>query len=164
MNWELIIAIIALLLSIYNFLYNVISKWTRLDIDVQYYKPTKISDKNNLFLLTTFINNSDLPITINKVYLHIDEKKYLCSINKQHLGNVTQKSGNTIKSEMNYYSIPFPLQINNLDSERGVLVIATNDILHISNNMELEILTTRGIIKKKIKNLEEIEHFREMFL
>lgn len=164
MNWELVLSIIAILLSIYNFLYNVIMKWTRLDIDICYYEPIKMNNKNFLYLLVTFLNKSDLPITINKVYLHTNGKKYLCNINKECLGNVTKRSGNIIKSDIDYYSLSFPLQINNLDGEKGVIVIETKDDLQISNNMLLEILTTRGNIKKKITSLEKIEDFNKLFL
>lgn len=101
MNWELALSIIVILLSVYNFLYNVITKWTRLDIDVNYYEPTKINGKNFLYLLVTFINKSNLPITINKAYLHIDGKRYLCNINKQCIGNVLDISFPEFKSFFN---------------------------------------------------------------
>ncbi len=138
-NVTLLISLTSLALSLYNFVYNVICKKCKIKIII--HNHSYMFDTLRFYV--TIQNCSQLPISISSVCIN---KSYFCILEPSIVKVNTEHSGNTVISRNETKTIPFPINLNSLQSYSGYLDFSGIDNFN-KNNFSLSIFTNRKAIK-----------------
>ena len=144
-----IVSSIALVLSFYNFLYALFCKRCKVKIIVHNHY---FSDKTHQFFVT-IQNCSQLPISISSLQIN---RLYSCVLEPTLVKENIRRSGKEIISRVETKTIPFPINLNSLESRSGYLEFRNIENFDI-NNFSLSIFTNRRNIKNvKIINYDDL--------
>lgn len=135
----LLISLISLALSLYNFVYNLVCR--KCNVKIIVHNCSHIFDIHRFYV--TIQNCSQLPISISSICIN---KSYFCDLEPSLVKENTRRSGDTIVSRTETKTIPFPINLNSLQSYSGHL-----DFKGITNfdenNYTFTIFTNRKAIK-----------------
>ena len=85
--YSAIIASIALVLSIGQIVVNAINKKVKIDVSLENLQQHRISNRNELLILCTFVNKSDAPINITRIILKTKAQTEIdCALCKAWIG------------------------------------------------------------------------------
>lgn len=142
-NPAISISLVSLLLSIYNFMYNLVSQKCNIKIVIH----NHLQHENTHQFHVTIQNCSQLPISISSICIN---KFYFCVLEPTLVKEVTRRTGNIITSREETKTIPFPINLNSLQSYSGYLEFRNIDNFE-ENNFSFSVFTNRkAILKAKI--------------
>lgn len=130
----LMISLISLFLSLYNFIYSLVIRHKKIKVDILKYR--KIHLKGNIFYQFQFIitNKSQLPISINNI----------------SIGNTFCKFDPTRITDKEL-TTKFPISLSSLESNSGWLEFKSKNELDL-NSIKFNIYTSRGLCKRVLAN------------
>lgn len=136
----IVISTISLMLSIYNFVHGILSRKCKLKIIIHthYFN----NDKTHQFFVT-IQNCSQLPISISSIKIN---NLYPCILEPALVKENIRRSGNTVISRTETKTIPFPINLNSLESCSGYLEFRNVDHFDI-NDFHISFCTNRKFIK-----------------
>lgn len=139
-NIVVLISLISLALSLYNFFYSLICKKCKLKIILH----DHLSNSNNTHQFYVTIQNcSQLPISISSLCIN---KKYFCLLEPTLVKELTRRTGNTVISRVETKTIPFPINLSSLQSYSGYLEFRNVDNFD-KDNFSISVFTNRKAIK-----------------
>lgn len=143
-NWEPIIAISGLVLSIFNFF--ILNKNNRKSISIKelFYLVININGTYTYEFNLIIVNKSKQPISI--VDVSFENKGNVYSAKPDRTIVSTKKSNGTTIS---YYSSEFPINLAGLESTKELLQFKLKNKLD-TEILNLKIMTSRGIVNKKV--------------
>lgn len=109
-NISLVIAVIGFILSVYNFVHEKMQNRMKINIT---YKNHFIAehDHKSITISLAFENLVKNPISISRIYLCVDDKKYDFYWIPQFVLRATQQTNGQVIDEINVHSIPLPFTI-----------------------------------------------------
>lgn len=134
----LIISVISLILSIYNFLYLLITRCKKIEFQVLKYRYIPINGYKIYQFQIIITNKSQLPISIN----NISTKGIYCKFDPTR---ITDKVS----------TFSFPITLSSLESKSGWLEFKTQNEIDIQSD-RFNIYTSRGLVKDIIPITENI--------
>lgn len=171
-QWTLALSIIAIILSLINFIYLYCTNKKKLDINIRnyttsQYPPTK--DKENPFfymIYIDFINKSRLPIAITSVQIIDSENIYNINLSSERIAEKNRKQNNVIIERQTVDSAGFPINLNGLTAKGEILLMYGKK--EFSNEKSILIINTnRGKVKKKINIKQKVisnANFTEQYM
>lgn len=144
-NWEGIIAILGLILSLSNSIYILINNRKALEIKEIFYTKRKIKDKIYYEFNMIIINKSVLPISISDIKLQSDSNQYDVKLDKSKVSELKNTNGESTT----FYSSSFPINLNGLEASREMLIFSLDKELLTEVN-ELILMTSRGKVNIEI--------------
>lgn len=135
----ILISLISLMLSLYNFVYNFVCRKCKLQIIVHKH----LSHNNTHQFYITVQNQSQLPISISSICIN---NQYFCVLEPALIKETIRHTGNTVTSRTETKTIPFPINLNTLQSYSGYLEFRDIDTFD-ENNFSISIFTNRRAIK-----------------
>lgn len=154
-NIGIIISILALILSVFNFIYLITTNMKKLKLKVENYSYCNVDGKKFYFFNVMFSNNSRLPIAINEIDLLQNKKVYHFIKSKRLLLDGQTTRNKQIIRTKKVYSAKFPININGLCSEQYFIVMYGPDNID-NSNLKIILRTNRGKIKMKFKNFNNL--------
>ncbi len=143
----LIISIISLLISFYNFIYAYLNKKTKLRISINTHD---FHETTHQFFIT-IENRSQLPVSISNIKLN---KSYYCVLEPTCIRENIKYSGHDVISRNEIKTVSFPISLNPLESRSAYLEFRNVDNFDI-NHITFSLFTNRKYIKKvKITNFD----------
>lgn len=145
-NITLLLSILGTIGSASAWIYTIAKSRKRFKIEINGYRP----DPHGMLLHIQLINKSTLPLSINDIAIHSD-KEYSAGHIPQKVLEITNRTGDEIKSHKEYYSMPFPINLPSLCGTSGYLYFSSGEktFPQLSNDMTLIIRTNRGREVKK---------------
>lgn len=154
-NIGIIISILAFILSIFNFIYLIVTNKKNLKFNIENYSYGNVDGKKFYFFNVVFSNNSRQPISVNEIdLLHNNETYTFIKSKRLLLDGQTTRNKQIIRTK-EVYSAKFPINIPGLTSEQYFIVIYGPDKI---DNKKLKIIlkTNRGKIRRKFKKINSI--------
>ena len=145
---ELIISFIvsgvSLVLSVLNFVISAINRRRKINISILEYS---FSNGENQFLIS-FENCSQLPVSISRIFLHIDGEKYECALIPRTVRKITHYSNSTSETE-EIKTLPFPVYLGSLGCASGYVAFpkCPKGFENNETHVIFELYTNRGKIK-----------------
>lgn len=144
----ILISLISLALSLYNFLYTKLSQRRKLSIEFISYRIVKLKNVYFYQIKMSFTNISHLPISITNISMN---NNIFCAYGP-HLVKTEKISLISNESRIEETkTIQFPINLSQLEGKTGYLEFKTSEQFDIKDII-LNIYTNRG----KIKNLKPI--------
>lgn len=140
------IAIISLLLSVYNFVRSIFIQRCKVKVIVHEHFNKNATHQFHL----TFENCSQLPISISSICIN---KNNFCVLEPTLVREVTRRVGNEVIGRTETKTIPFPINLNPLQSYSGYVEFREMNNFD-KNNFSISIFTNR----KAIKNATVVTH------
>lgn len=108
-------------------------------------------DHTSIWLYCIFENKSQLPISINSLAVQIRNSFIYTSQIPQKVFEVTDRSGNTITSKREFYSIAFPISLPALSGTAGYVYfdIPGERLETLPTELFFQAGTNRGMVKKR---------------
>lgn len=150
-NLSIIISMLALMISIINIIYLVLTNKKKLQFEINNYSSGKVNNKNYYFFDVEIINKSRLPISVNEITIESNKQNYTFIKASRLLLKGETKKGKEVTDRYEIHSIKFPININGLCSEQEFIVMYGPN--EFNDNVKITLKTSRGKIKKKIKNM-----------
>lgn len=147
-NITFLIAVFGFLLSVYNFLRELLQN--RMSLHVTY-KNHHISshDKMGITLSLSIENKVKIPLSISRIFLNINNESLEFYWIPQFVFRATQSSKGNIYDEINIHTIPLPVQIEGYGIVGGFFFVKssrtiTNEEL-FSSKTSITIYSSKGI-------------------
>lgn len=150
--FSLVTSIVAIILSIINLVYLIITNNKKLDFNIRNYTYTKIStsDKSFFYLFNVeFINKSRQPISITNMKFIDGDKIYYIDLEQQRVADKSKTRGQEIIERRNLDSAEFPINLTSLTATRKILIMHGDDNFQ-NEEIKVVISTNRGKIYKKL--------------
>lgn len=154
-NFSSILSIIAICISILNFVYLYITNRKKLNFSISSYTVAKVNGKNFYMFNVEFINKSRLPISVNEITFIDSKNIYKIDKAPQLLAEKNTKRGNEVIKRKEINSAKFPINLLGLCSEQKFIVMHGPEDFKASN-IKVMITTNRGKVTKKIAIKERI--------
>lgn len=138
-HFTILISLTSLTLSLYNFIYNLVCRKCKVKIII--HNHSNMSNTHQFYV--TIQNCSQLPISISSICIN---KSYFCILEPSMIEEHIHRKGNNIVSRTETKTIPFPINLNSLQSYSGYLEFR-NVHNFDKNNFTLTIFTNRKVIK-----------------
>lgn len=152
-NPSIIISILALVLSLINFIYLIITNMKRVELIIDSFSKGKVDNKIYYFFNITITNKSRLPIAINEISIKTNQENFTFFKSPRLLCESQVTRGKEVIRRKEIYSAKFPLNINGLCSEQFFLMLyAPEEINNEENKMIVK--TSRGKTEINIKKLD----------
>lgn len=150
-NISLVIAVIGFSLSIYNFVHEKMQNRMKINIT---YKNHFIAehDHKSITISLAFENLVKNPISISRIYLCVDDKKYDFYWIPQFVLRATQQTNGQVIDEINVHSIPLPFTIEGYGVVGGFFFTKAPQSIYTleSANTSLLVYSNKGIKKYPI--------------
>lgn len=117
-NITLAIAILGLLGSIFSWVFNFLSR--RKKIRFLIYDYQRLGDIHQFVF--SIENLSQLPISISRIFLVIDNKKYECTYIPKRVSETTREIGRKVIERKSEYSLPMPIVLTSLGAMHGYVI------------------------------------------
>lgn len=154
---SLIISIISIVISLYNFIVNLVSHHRRINIRIENCWISKYDTTDTLVIYISVENKSQLPISITRLQVVIQNKYHDSNFLPDHIGKTSIGSEN---KENHFYTSRLPINLASLSSvkEHFAFDIPRNSIKKDEKVLEFKICTNRGkaITKKLLINSDNI--------
>lgn len=154
-NIGIIISILAFILSIFNFIYIIVTNKRKLKFNIESYSYGNVDGKKFYFFNVVFSNKSRQPIAVNEIDLSYNKKIYTFIKSKRLLLDGQTTRNKQIIRTKEIYSAKFPINIPGLSSEQFFIVIYGPDKID-NEKVEFILKTNRGKIKKKFKKINNL--------
>lgn len=141
--WQQIIAIIGLLLSLFNFIYLLKNNFKRIFIKEIFYTTIKMDDNYYYEFNIIIMNKSRQPISIVDVSFKNSNKIYSSKLDRTKIATYNEKKSDEVK----YYSSEFPINLGSLESSKELLLFSLKEKLE-TEKIKVTIMTNRGKIRK----------------
>lgn len=143
---------VSLVLSVLNFVIAAINRRRKINISILEYS---FGSGENQFLLS-FENCSQLPVSISRIFLHIDGKKYECVLLSQVVREIIHFRNGTSETE-EIKTLPLPIYLGALGCASGYVLFQKCSRGFESNETRVifELYTNRGKIKSLKSQLTE---------
>lgn len=150
-NISLVIAVIGFILSVYNFVHEKMQNRMKINIT---YKNHFIAehDHKSITISLAFENLVKNPISISRIYLCVDDKKYDFYWIPQFVLRATQQTNGQVIDEINVHSIPLPFTIEGYGVVGGFFFTKAPQSIYTleSANTSLLVYSNKGIKKYPI--------------
>ena len=150
-NISLVIAVIGFILSVYNFVHEKMQNRMKINIP---YKNHFIAehDHKSITISLAFENLVKNPISISRIYLCVDDKKYDFYWIPQFVLRATQQTNGQVIDEINVHSIPLPFTIEGYGVVGGFFFTKAPQSIYTleSANTSLLVYSNKGIKKYPI--------------
>lgn len=150
-NISLVIAVIGFILSVYNFVHEKMQNQMKINIT---YKNHFIAehDHKSITISLAFENLVKNPISISRIYLCVDDKKYDFYWIPQFVLRATQQTNGQVIDEINVHSIPLPFIIEGYGVVGGFFFTKAPQSIYTleSANTSLLVYSNKGIKKYPI--------------
>lgn len=150
-NLSIIISIIALIISITNLIYLIITNKKKIVLKIDNYTKREVHDKEFYFFNVTITNKSRLPIAINEITINYKKENYSFVKSPRLLLEGQTTRGEEVIRRKEIYSSRFPININGLCSEQMFLVMYGPQEFK-NEKIKINVKTSRGQVKKRLKN------------
>lgn len=147
-NFSGVISLIALGLSIYNFVYNLINQ--KCNIKIVVHKNMKYRNTQQFFV--TIQNCSQLPVSITSIRLN---NSNYCILEPTIVKENIRKSGGSIISRTETKSMHFPINLNSLESTSGYLEFRNVNNFDIDNFFFTLFTNRKSVTIKQIININD---------
>lgn len=147
-NFSDVISLIALGLSIYNFVYNLINQ--KCNIKIVVHKNMQYRNTQQFFV--TIQNCSQLPVSITSICLN--DSNY-CILEPIIIKENIRKSGGSIISRTETKSMYFPINLNSLESASGYLEFRNVNDFDIDNFFFTLFTNRKSVTIKQIININD---------
>jgi hypothetical protein len=150
--FSLVTSIVAIVLSLINLVYLVITNNKKLDFNIRNYTYIKTftADKSFFYLFNVeFINKSRQPISITSVKFIDGDKTFDIDLEQQRLADKNKTMGQEVIERKKLDSADFPINLTSLTAIRKILIMHGDDNLQ-NKKIKVVINTNRGKIYKKI--------------
>lgn len=137
-NPALIISIISLFLSIYNFLYLLIVRHKKLGIEILKYRFVRMNGHNIYQFQCIITNKSQLPISISNISIN----DIYCKFDPTRISDSVS-------------TIVFPIVLNSLEAQSGWLEFKTLNEIDVTS-MFFNCYTSRGLVDNIVPNTQNI--------
>ena len=153
-NIRTLTSVLALILSLSNTIYLIITQNFKIKVKFkEYVFIDKINDKP-LILGVIIENQSRLPVSISRMFLHINRERFEFSWFPQLVFESNLHRNEKSLNESNIYSLCFPQNINSLCSCCGYFVVRSDSKFDVNDlkqsKCKIEIQSNRGKRKFKI--------------
>lgn len=149
------IAIAAFVLSVYNFVYQLIIE--RKNLKVELIGVTQSFENAKWYVIElNFLNKSRLPISIADIWLSGNGNRKSVDTKKHQLAKMTERTGKTVTNEVIVMSDILPIDLGSLMTFRGKYVIdLVKSDFDISEGQSIDITlsTSRGVLTFKLEFL-----------
>ncbi len=152
-NLSIIISIIALIVSMTNLIYLIITNKKNIHLKIDNYTKGNVHDKEFYFFNVTITNKSRLSIAINEITINYRRKSYSFLKSPRLLFEGQTMRGKEIIRKKEIYSIKFPININGLCSEQMFLVMRGPQDFE-NGKVKINVKTSRGQVKRRLKNFD----------
>lgn len=153
-NLSIIISIIALIVSMTNLIYLIITNKKHIHLKIDSYTKDNVHDKEFYFFNVTITNKSRLSIAINEITINYKRKNYLFLKSPRLLFESQTTRGKEIIRKKEIYSIKFPININGLCSEQMFLVMRSGPQDFENGKVKINVKTSRGQVKIRLKDFD----------
>ena len=154
-NFSLIISVVSLGLSIYNFFYLIFVRYKKVSITLCSYTKEYVNGEFHYTFRMIINNRSQLPISINNININ----GINCKNTINYIYKVTSKTGGTITDERKIYPMELPINLSSLMSVGGFALFEFPTEIDF-NNIDISINTNRGLIKEC--NFTFSDNFKEI--
>lgn len=141
-NIAIVISVISLVLSLYNFFHSIYVERKKLTINLFCYEKIKFTDHLVYTFKTIIENNSRLPVSITNISLDNTN----CEYSYDYIFKKSQRHGNIVVNEDKFYGIQLPVNLSALMSISCLIRFNMLDEIDF-DNFTLKINTNRGAIK-----------------
>lgn len=153
-NIRTMTSVLAFILSLSNTIYLVFTQRFKIKVRFkEYVFINKIKDKP-LILGMVIENPSRLPVSVSRMFLHVNKQKFEFSWFPQIIFESNLKQKENIIDKSNIYSLCFPQNINSLGSCCGYFALCSDNKFDINDikqaKCKIEIHSNRGKRKFKI--------------
>lgn len=147
-NITLAIAVLGAVGTVFSFLSSYMTKRKNLRININ--TITYKTDINQLVLITTFENRSQLPISVISVSLMVNKQEITPVRYPSGVGEYIRKNGNEIIDRKFEYNLKFPVDIQQLCAASGYILfdVSREELESSSTPLTLTIRSTRGLAQK----------------
>ena len=152
-NLSIIISFIALIISITNLIYLIITNKKKIVLKIDNYTKGKVDDNEFYFFNVTITNKSRLPIAINEITINYKNENYSFIKSPRLILEGQTTRGKEVIRRKEIYSIRFPININGLCSEQMFLVMYEPQEFR-NEKVKIKVKTSRGQVKKKFKKFD----------
>lgn len=153
MHIELVLSMIALIISLTDLIYLIYTNFKRLDINVIYYSRLYIHGKNYYMINIEFINKSRQPIAVNEIVIKYENSDYKIIKSPRLLLEKNRTKGKVLTDYKELSSAKFPINLAGLSSEQKFVVMYGPDSLE-NTTSKISLSTNRGKISNKL-NLKD---------
>lgn len=139
----IIISVISICLSIYNFLYSLYIRRKKIKIDLITFLKRK---EKNLYIYNFCINISNcsqLPISINSLCLN----DLYCTHNKKYFKRERYSQNGYTMAQEDTFTFQFPINLNSLEAISGYIELSSPTKIDF-NDIIFKVYSNRGCIKK----------------
>lgn len=154
-NIGIIISILAFTLSVFNFIYLIVTNKKNLKFNIENYSYGNVDGRRFYFFNVVFSNKSRQPISVNEIEFIHDNKIYTFIKSKRLLLDGQTTRNKQIIRTKEVYSAKFPINIPGLTSEQYFIVIYGPDKID-NKKVRFVLKTNRGKIRKKLKKINSI--------
>lgn len=156
-NWNLIISIAALVLSLSSWVYILITNRKKVNLVVDRYIDTYVHPKCIYTFFVIIENCSRLPISISKISICSGKSEFPFETLSKRVLAQRETQGSKVIRENEIYSCKFPLNLPSLSSSREFLrlEIQGGNPLSFSKPVTFVFYTNRGIQKKILSRLDK---------
>ncbi|WP_050697701.1 hypothetical protein [Anaeromassilibacillus senegalensis] len=149
-----ILTIAAFALSVYNFVYSVISNRKKVDIFLDKIYPLNLNDKNSAYALRfTISNKSQLPISITKLAISDGSVTHNVEYDSKIIMEINNHKGTELLNQRIIRSTSFPLSLQGLEASGNLFKLSTTSesFLLPYQKIIIFIYTNRGNLQKEIE-------------
>ena len=149
-----LLAILALLISLFNVGYYLLSNKKKIELNINCYTIGKVDDKSFYMYDVDFINKSSLSISINGIKIVDNKEEYLIINSPRKLFEKMTKVGKNITDMQKIFSTSFPINLQGFLSVHSFIIMyGPNEF--VDKMQTVVISTSRGKIIKKINIAEK---------
>lgn len=148
-NYESILSISALIISLINLIYLLYTNKKKLIFQITNYTKAKVNNKNFYMFNVNLINKSRLPISVNEISFFNKAEIYTVIKSPRMLSEKSTTRNKEIIRHQEVHSVKFPINITGLTSEQNFIVMYGPETFQCEK-VKIIISTNRGKIKLKI--------------
>lgn len=141
-NITLFLSIFGSIGTLGTWIYHWIKSRKNFDLEINGY----LSTSKGLLLHMQLINKSSLPLSIKEIAISLNGTEYICNKIPQKVLTTSTKTNNIVKSQHEYFSMTFPINLDPLCGSSGYLYFSSDQETFplFSNEVILIIRTNRG--------------------
>ena len=147
------IALAGFIISAVNSIYLISTNSFNINLVQKSYAFCEHVQNHPIYFEFAIENKSRLPVSISRMYLIVDKKKYEFQWEKERIGRHEFKAGNEVTEAYSTYSITMPQVIQGCGVVGGFFYVETEESLRekdfLNSEIIIEIHTNKG--KKKFK-------------
>ncbi len=139
----ILISLISLCLSVYNFLYSLYIRRKKIRIDLVTYLKVREKEHFKYNFCINISNCSQLPISINCLSIN----NLSCTRNRKYFKRERYSQNGHTMAQEDTFTFQFPINLNSLESTSGYIELISPTEIDF-NSMNFKVYSNRGCIKK----------------